>query len=74
MDLLENAAFMLSCGRVKTEHFENADVTVSIYCISEHALCFGDHTRAFCLSVFFIEVRIPNIVIDNGNSLSNIES
>ena len=53
MDLFENAAFMFSCGRVKTELFENADVTVSIYCISEHALGSGDHAMAFCLSVFF---------------------
>ena len=28
---------MLSCARVKTELFENADVTSSIYYISEHA-------------------------------------
>ena len=28
---------MLSCGRVKTELFENADVTASIYDVSEHA-------------------------------------
>ena len=36
MDLFENAVFMLSCGRVKTELFENADVTASIYNPSEH--------------------------------------
>ena len=30
--------FMLSCGRVKTELLENADVTVSIYNPSEHVL------------------------------------
>ena len=34
-DLFENAVFMLSCGRVKTELFENVDVTASIYCVSE---------------------------------------
>ena len=34
MDLFENA---VSCGRVKTELFENADVTASIYNPSEHA-------------------------------------
>ena len=28
---------MLSCGRMKTELFENADVTASIYNPSEHA-------------------------------------
>ena len=37
MDLFETAVFMLSCGQVKTELFENADVTVSIYDVSEHA-------------------------------------
>ena len=37
VDLFENAVFMLSCGRVKTELFENADVTSSIYDVSEHA-------------------------------------
>ena len=37
MDLFENAVFMLSCGRVKTELFENADVTASIYDVPEHA-------------------------------------
>ena len=30
VDLFENAVFMLSCGRVKTELFKNADVTASI--------------------------------------------
>ena len=54
MDLFENAVFLFSCGRVKTELFENADVTASIYDVSEHALgSLGDHARAFCLSVFF---------------------
>ena len=28
---------MLSCGQLKTELFENADVTVSIYNVSDHA-------------------------------------
>ena len=37
VDLFENVVFMLSCGRVKTELFENADVTASIYDVSEHA-------------------------------------
>ena len=37
MDLFENAVFMSSCERVKTELFENADVTASIHYVSEHA-------------------------------------
>ena len=49
-DLFENAVFMLSYGRVKTDLFENAGVTVSIYCISEHALGSGITLN---LSVFF---------------------
>ena len=34
MDLFENAVFMLSFGRVKTELFENADVKALIYDVS----------------------------------------
>ena len=37
MDLFENVAFMLSCGRVKAELFENTDFAASIYDVSEHA-------------------------------------
>ena len=47
VDLFENTVFTLSRGCVKTELFENAGVTASIYNPSEH------HARAFCLSVFF---------------------
>ena len=34
---VENAGFMLSCGRMKTELSESADVTAHIYDVSEHA-------------------------------------
>ena len=37
MNIFENGVFMLSCGRVKTELFESADVTASIYDVSKHA-------------------------------------
>ena len=37
VDLFQNTVFMSSCGRVKTELFEDADVTASIYYVSEHA-------------------------------------
>ena len=37
MDLFEKAIFMLSCGWVKTELFENAEVTASTYDVTEHA-------------------------------------
>ena len=36
--LQSGSFFMLSCGRVKTELFENADVTASICDIPQHAL------------------------------------
>ena len=36
VDLFENVISMLSCGQVKTELFENADVTASIYDVREH--------------------------------------
>ena len=74
MDLFENAVFLFSCGRVKTELFENADVTTSIYDVSEHALGSLGITRGHFACLFsFIEVRMPNIVIDYGISFSNIE-
>ena len=70
MDLFENAVFMLSCGRLKTELFENADVTVSIYCISEHVLGSLGITRGHVACLFsFIEVQMPTIIIDIGISL-----
>ena len=37
MNPFENAVFMLSYGQVKTELFENADVTASVYDVPEHA-------------------------------------
>ena len=74
MDLFENAVSLFSCGRVKTELFENADVTTSIYDVSEHALRSLGITRGNFACLFsFIEDRMPNIVIDYGISFSNIE-
>ena len=58
VDLFENAIFQLSCGRVKTELFENADVTASIYHQSEHVLGSLGITRGHVACLFsFIEVR-----------------
>ena len=58
MDLFENAVFMLSCGRVKTELFENADVTASIYDVSERAHGSLEITQGhFDCVVSFIEAR-----------------
>ena len=49
---------MLSCGRVKTELFENADVTASIYDVSEHAHgSLGITQGHFDCLVSLIEVR-----------------
>ena len=74
MDLFENAVFLLSCGQVKTELFENADVTVSIYHQSEHALGSLGITRGHVACLFsFIEVLMSNIVIEYRILLSNSE-
>ena len=74
VDLFDNAVFLFSCGRVKTELFENADVKASIYDVSEHVLGSLGITRGHFACLFsFIEVRMPNIAIDYGISLSNIE-
>ena len=49
---------MLSCGRVKTELFENADVKASIYDVSEHAHgSFGTTKGHFDCLFSFVEVR-----------------
>ena len=58
VDLFENAVFMLSCGRVKTELFENADVTASIYDVSEHAHGSLGTTKGHFDCLFsFVKVR-----------------
>ena len=58
VDLFENAVFMLSCGRVKTELFENADVKASIYDVSEHAHGSLGTTKGHFDCLFsFVEVR-----------------
>ena len=72
MDLFENAVFQLSGERVKTELFENADVTASIYHPSEHALlCSLGITRGHVACLFsFIEVLMSNIVFEHRILLS----
>ena len=58
MDLFENVVFMLSCGRVKTELFENADDTASIYDVSEHAHgSLGITEGHFVCFLSFVKVR-----------------
>ena len=72
MDLFENAVFMLSCGRVKTELFENADVTVSIYDVSEYAHGYLGITQGHfdCLFSFFkfrtVEFECSSIFVWTG--------
>ena len=62
VNLFENAVFMLSWGRVKTELFENADVTASIYDVSGHADGSLGITQGHYGCLFsFIEVRTANI-------------
>ena len=74
VDLFENTVFQLSCGRMKTEPFENADVTASIYHPSEHAIGSLGITRGHVACLFsFIEVRVSNIVIEYRILLLNSE-
>ena len=62
MDLFENAVFMLSCGRVKTELFENADVKASIYDVSEHAHgSLGKGILIVCFLLSKFEQRSLNV-------------
>ena len=64
----------MSCGRVKTELFENADVTTSIYHQSELALGSLGITRGHVACLFSrIEVLMSNIVIEYQILLSNSE-
>ena len=59
---------------MKTELFENADVTASIYHQSEHALGYLGITRRRVACLFsFIEVLMSNIVIEYRILLSNSE-
>ena len=60
MDVFENAVFMLSCGRMKTELFENADVTASTYDVSEHAHGSLGITQGHFACLFsLVKVRTP---------------
>ena len=59
---------------MKTELFENADVTVSVYHPSKHALGSLGITRGHFDGLFScIEVRMSNIVIEYRIPLSNSE-
>ena len=54
---------MLSCGRVKTEPFKNADVTMSIYDVSEHVHgCLG--TRKGILIVCFLLSKLEQLSLN----------
>ena len=66
--------FLSLCGRVKTELFENTDVTGSIYYTSEDALVsLGISQGHFAYQFSSIEAGMSNIVIEYRISLSNIE-
>ena len=53
MDLFENAVFLLSCGRVKTELSKKlTSQRFDLPPIRACARIFGGHARVFCLSVF----------------------
>ena len=58
VDLFEYVVFLLSCGRMKTELFENIDVTISIYDVSDYAHgSLGITQGYFDCQFSFIEVR-----------------
>ena len=62
MDLFDNAVFMFPCGRMKTE--------LSKTLTSQHLFTtYGDHSRAFCLFVFFY--RSSNFEFVDGDILEN---
>ena len=65
MDLLENAVFLLSCGRVKTKLFESADVTASISNPSEHALGSLGITRGHFVYLF-LEFECHSVFVWTG--------
>ena len=67
VDLIEIAVFTLSCGLVKTELFENAEITVSIYLLSEHALGSLGSLMGILLVCFLL------LRFECQFSLSNIE-
>ena len=59
---------------MKTELFENADVTASIYHPSKHSLGSLGMTRGHFACLFsFIKVQMSNIVTECRISLSNSE-
>ena len=66
-DLFENAVFMLSCRRVKTELLENADVTASIYDVPEHAHGSLGITQGHLHGLFsFFKVRREDFECSSG--------
>ena len=65
VDLFENTVFLLSCGRVKTKLFENADVTASIYNPSEHALGSLGITRGHFVYLF-LEFECHSVFVWTG--------
>ena len=77
VDLFENAVFMLSCGRVKTELFENADVRTSIYDVPEHAQgSLGISQGHFDCLFSFVKVRTAefecsSVFVWNGDIFEN---
>ena len=59
---------------MKTDLFENADVTASIFYVSEHTLgSFGIMGGQFAYLFSLIEARMSNFVIEYRTALSNIE-
>ena len=73
MELFENAVFTSSFGRVKREFFENADVTVSIYDVSEHAHgSLGIMQGHFHCLLSFVEARTAKFECSSAFVLTGI--
>ena len=71
MDIHEHALFLFLCGRVKTELSENADVTVSIYNPSEHALRSLGITRGYFVYLFS-DFKLHIVFVWTGNILKTL--
>ena len=77
-DLFETAVFLLSCGRVKEQLFESADVTAQIYYLSEHPLgSLGSHEGMLFTCLFYrisnIETSLSSLVTGRFGQISNFE-
>ena len=76
MELFENALFACTCGRTKTELFENAEVTLSVSIHSEqYSKLIQDGGRALPFIVFYTWAYFkPNSLFSSKFSFVNSSS